>query len=405
MTRVGLRFRPPGVSFDTTTRWLLARAFAEPETAPRSRPDPERLEAVAGSLDVGARIATRIPQPVLEAEAGRHAAVVLTVAATVAEAQAELVVGAVSVLGEIAADMGASVALLKYAALEVSGSVARGSRMVSDLDVLAAESQADDLVAALAERGYRSELSMPVEHHLPVQVGEDSVAVEIHTTVPGVRLGGRSSATLGELTELELVRPVGSLHPGLLVPSREVLVAHALAHGIAQHGLHPASYPMMRMVADLVDLGFAGDDGERLAASVRPWIARDVSDAEVEAARRLCVALVSGDNALFDATDDAAPQAVLLRHVVAGAQDPAYREALKMKGAFSMPGRGGRLAGWLFAVRQAVFITREQVDLIYGRPRSALGYLGWRLVRPFDLLRRAVASAWRSRMLHRRMPD
>ena len=32
------------------------------------------------------------------------------------------------------------------------------------------------------------------------------------------------------------------------------MVANALAHGIAQHGMEPASYPMLRMVADIQDL-------------------------------------------------------------------------------------------------------------------------------------------------------
>jgi hypothetical protein len=37
---------------------------------------------------------------------------------------------------------------------------------------------------------------------------------------------------------------------------------------------------------------------------------------------------------------------------------------------------------------EAVFLTRAQIDAIYGTPRHRLGYLGRRLARPFDLVRR-----------------
>jgi len=40
------------------------------------------------------------------------------------------------------------------------------------------------------------------------------------------------------------------------------------------------------------------------------------------------------------------------------------------------------------SVLSAVFLTRSQIDAIYGPPRHPLGYLGRRLARPFDLLRR-----------------
>jgi hypothetical protein len=48
-----------------------------------------------------------------------------------------------------------------------------------------------------------------------------------------------------------------------------------------------------------------------------------------------------------------------------------------------------------------VFLTRAQVDMIYGRPRTELGYLGRRLARPLDLawrLGRYAASAIRLRL-------
>jgi hypothetical protein len=40
------------------------------------------------------------------------------------------------------------------------------------------------------------------------------------------------------------------------------------------------------------------------------------------------------------------------------------------------------------SVLDAVFLSNAQIDAIYGPPRHPLGYLGRRLARPFDLLRR-----------------
>jgi hypothetical protein len=55
-------------------------------------------------------------------------------------------------------------------------------------------------------------------------------------------------------------------------------------------------------------------------------------------------------------------------------------------------GGGSPLRGWLAAARQALLLSRSQVDAIYGRPTSAWGYAARRLWRPIDLARRALRS-------------
>ena len=88
-------------------------------------------------------------------------------------------------------------------------------------------------------------------------------------------------------TRAGLLRPLPDLPGRCAAPPPEVLAAHVLVHGLGQHGYWPASYSLLKMVADLIDLGgldLGGADPGRAAA----WVARDVSAAdEAAAVRRL----------------------------------------------------------------------------------------------------------------------
>ena len=79
---------------------------------------------------------------------------------------------------------------------------------------------------------------------------------------------------------------------------------------------------------------------------------------------------------------------MLLRHILAGRLDAEYEASLRL--GFFRPQPSDRLPVVRFvrSVLGAVFLTRGQIDAIYGPPRRPLGYLGRRLARPFDLLRR-----------------
>ena len=90
---------------------------------------------------------------------------------------------------------------------------------------------------------------------------------------------------------------------------------------------------------------------------------------------------------------DASDSATLLRHWLAGCLDADYSKSLKL--GRRLEGSRGRnrlleivRTGW-----QAVWLSDRQVELLYGRPGSAIGYVGWRLWRPFDLVGRTVAAA------------
>ncbi|HYL04889.1 MAG TPA: hypothetical protein VE075_02555, partial [Thermoanaerobaculia bacterium] len=224
----------------------------------------------------------------------------------------------------------------------------------------------------------------PYEHQLAALESPGGI-VEVHRMLPGVRVVGKRSATAEDLAREGLLHPLTALGGRAAAPVPAVAAAHALVHGIAQHGWTPHANSLLKMVADLVDLGFAGPDGEELARRAAAWTARDLAAGEVEAARRLCVALAAGDG-LEGWEESRAPEAVLLRHALAGRLDPGYQRVLRLALFRRQPSDAPEVVRLARAVAATVWLSRAQVDAIYGPPRRRLGYLARRLGRPFDLL-------------------
>ena len=403
MRAAGFRFHPPPVDFVPAVRWALLRAFGPPDGAFSGPLDAEAAIRAAGSLDLGPRIGGRVGLATLKSDLGEEAGRSLLIDNVKAAWIASELVKCANVVAEAAAEIGVPVAFLKGVALRLSGVSGEGSRWLSDVDVLTPAGRASSLVEALVGRGFRSAEFRPEAQHLPPLRRGRTEVVEVHRLLLGVRLPPRRRfATFDDLAEHGMLERVPAEMPGqCLVPSRELLTAHALAHGIAQHGLAPGSYPMTRMLADLIDLGFAGPDGPRLAEAVYPMVASNVSPKELDATRGLCVALTGGDIELF-APGCSRPEALLLRHVVAGLTDDAYCTAIRLPGLWSAPSEHARPIALLADAYRALFLTRAQIDMVYGPPRSAWGYVGWRLLRPFDLVRRLVRYASILRQARRR---
>jgi len=396
-----MRFRPPAVEFTPEVRWALLRAFGPRESVLDQGIDPEGAIGVAGSLDLSARIAARTPLIALQAELGEAGARSLLIAGVMAAAISAELLKCARVVAEAAAELAIPVAFLKGVALRLGGVVAEGSRWLSDVDVLAPASSARGLAEALVARGFRVADVPSEEQHLPPLMRGNAEMVEVHDVLHGVRLAARRRyATFEELQERDLLAPLPGLPGACFMPAREVLVAHTLVHGVAVHGLAPLAYPLPRMLADLVDLGATGPDGGEALEAAHRWIAKDVSREEADATRALCVALAEGDEGLFARQAAERPEAVLLRHIVAGRLDERYRSALKASAPWAVPTGWARPLAFATTAFHTVFLTRGQVDMIYGRPRTELGYLGRRLARPFDLAWRLVrytASAIRLR--------
>lgn len=104
-------------------------------------------------------------------------------------------------------------------------------------------------------------------------------------------------------------------------------------------------------------------------------------------------------------TENGPDPVLLLGHLVAGVTDREYAEGLRAGGGYLVPlsDRPGPVAALQSAWR-AVALSRAQVDHIYGKPRTSLGYLGRRLARPFDLAARWLRYAAARRKARRAAP-
>ncbi|MEO6325459.1 MAG: nucleotidyltransferase family protein [Thermoanaerobaculia bacterium] len=361
-------------------RWALLRAYG-----PLGRPFPRRFTAdrvfsIAESLDLAARIAARTSRLALDAELGSESAERFRASRMATAAQSLALAIAARSVEVVAKSLAIPVAFLKFVALERSGLVAASSRAASDVDVLVPAKDAGRLQRELIRNGFTLSGSPGYEHQLPALISRDGAPIELHTMVLGVRLDGRRSASFESLARADLLLPASA--SGGSVPKPEVLLAHALVHGLAQHGAAPWAYPTLRVLSDVIDLGSASvtnGDGDDLAR-VLPWISRDVSRADLASITEL------RDRCLTGTYEDHE----LVRHAVAGISDEAYRRRLKVLGAGSSPSDGGLVVRAARSLVGAILLTRKQIDEVYGPPRSRWGYAARRIARPFDLAGRLV---------------
>ena len=400
--RSGFRYSPPRVEVTAELRWLLWHAFGPPDDVlPGAEGmDGEAVTDLARRFDLAARVGAKISSESLAAGVDWETLAWFRTRHAEAAARFLLAVPVCRELAERARLLEIPLVFLKGAALQLGEKVAPGSRNMGDIDVLAPESGAKRLQSALVESGCAALGTRESEHQLQYLTHRSGFGIEIHKTIPGVRLGGGSSVTADELIREGLVQPVPSLEGECYLPSDDIVLAHVTVHGIAQHGLAPGAYPMSRMLADVQDLGAPGDVWE--AAS--RWIERDVSRQEMEAVGVLIRRLGGGsDPKALVAGDDAA--GAMLRHILAGVLEDSYAKSLKFRGLTAKPKDMGTVRSLGNILRGALLPTRAQIDILYGPPRSELGYWGWRLWRPFDLGLRTVryGGAWvRQRFWRRR---
>jgi hypothetical protein len=393
MTKHGIRFQPPNVTFGPEVRWVLLRAFGPVEQEFPGTMDPATARSLAGTLGLCPRIGSRAGEERLTSELEVEGAREFTIASAASEAQALRLVQVAHEVAGVAADGGIPVVLLKFAALRLSGAVSAGSRSAADLDVMVSPGRVGALSGALQSGGFTALAVPDSDQHLAPLVHGSGVVVEVHRYVQGVCLGApRRFATVDELVSGGLVVAASELPGECMIPSKEVLTAHAIVHGVAHHGRKPLEYPLFRMVADVIDLGFASADGETVLEEITPWLEREVSPEETRALRTLCMGLSVADEKLFAPASQSRPEVALLHHLVAGATDRAYAQSLQVSAFF---GRVSHLPHPIAVGRalwHALFLNRAQVEKIYGPQSSRMAYLRRQMLRPLDLLFQATRS-------------
>lgn len=402
--------RPVAVAVTPELAWVLGRAFG-PVGAPWGEAlDGGAAVTLATRLGVVSRIADRWGPERLRDDLGPDAAeeAVSTyrreaVAATRLLALARLVC-------RVAAREGIRAVPLKFAALCLSGAASPASRPAADVDLLVADEDAPRLVAALAADGFLVSDGPAYAHQHPPLLHPRGGMLELHRTIPGVRLSpGTGEARLEDVVREGLVREVAG-EPGgdaFLVPVPALLAAHALAHGIYQHGLEPAAYPPLRMLADLQDLARSAAAeaeadvpaaDEALAAAL-PLVAAEVAAEDARAAWALPGRLArEGGRAVL--TDPESREARLLGHFLRGALDPEYARSLKLRSISTLPSDRRGPLGLLRQAWDAVALEPAQTRKLYGA-KTRTAHIAALALRPFHLaaklVRYALAAARQSR--------
>jgi len=383
------RFDPRRFQASPAVCWLLGAAFGPPESVGCFElVNPDELLATGDRLDLLQRAGARIDGHVLAASIGKAAGDEIAARVRSTAGHALRVRASTGKVGRIAWAEGIDSVVIKGGALLLLDAVPPGARNVGDLDVLVPKGCAERMQTALIDAGWVASDLPESGHQLPILGHPSGVPVEVHVEIPGVKLGV-GNATTEEVIATGLCRQGVGLPEGCRVVSIDLLLAHLIVHGIHQHGLAPGAYPMARMLADVQDLVPSQIEWERFLGGGFRWISHVVSRREAEAVWAVVDRLGGGENpeAVMGGNDDAGS---LLQHIVNGALDDEYCQGLNLQNVVRASGD----SSWFYVGKKALFLTRGQIDIVYGKPTTELGYLGRRLWRPFDLTLRAWRYGW-----------
>ena len=335
MAASSFRFAPPDFEIPAPARWVLRWALGPSPEVAGTPGEGDEVASWARALGLAPRLAHRIGDSGLAGLLGDAAG------SLVAERHRALV-GAMRVqdllpvLGEVSAETGRPIVLLKGAALLAAGHAAAGSRRLTDLDALVPAQAAGGIVTGLLSRGFSQAAPDETTHHLPPLAHPELGVVEIHTSVPGISTPDGPPSAEG-LVACGRCAPSGE--PGVYTPPRSFLRAHAAVHGLAQHGLSPTVYPLLRVVGDLLDLGIESEleePGGDPSAVGEPW----VRITALSARETRAVAHLARELGLGRLPEPAGDAGALLRHAIAGVADPAYHRSLGIAAACRALARG-----------------------------------------------------------------
>lgn len=376
-----------GIELTAELDWTLSRAFGRPAPSRGNAFEGGEAVSIAGRLGLLPRIVHILGPARLAAELGEAAARdALAEYRTSALVSARLVALA-RLVGRAAARSGVRVVALKHVALCLSGVSDAAARGAADADVLVADADAPRLLREL-RRARVTETDAPsYDHQHSPLVHPQAGMLELHRTLPGVRPSpGAPELSLTPLVALGLTEPPDATAPSLLLPRPHVLLAHALAHALYQHGLAPGAYPPFKVLADAADLRRSA--GEGLIRDALPLVAAEVDARDARAAWEL-PSLLAAEGAAAVLARGRAPEARLLAHFLFGAVDPGYGDALKLRSAATLPSDRGGIAGLLRWAWHAVAISPAQARVLYGADTRARYFFALAR-RPFHLAGKLV---------------
>ena len=384
--RSGLRFNPPQLELSPELLWVLDAAFGSSGGSGRASIDASAALDLARRLSLAHRIGARVREPDLIAALGRDVARTFVVHRLDATARMRPLLTLIPELSDAAQRAGLPLVLLKFGALNARGLTPPGSRIAGDLDVLVPADALGAAVDLLVGLGFGPRTKQGPEHHLPEYVDADGRIVELHDRLPGVRAAGQRRSA--RFADLEAAGGLATLagDSTVQIPRADVLAAHLVVHGLAQHGFSPHSYPLTRMLSDLVDL--VGTEAPGLLESAYPWIASGVSQAESAALDALCRELTTGIEQTSGPEDEDAR--LLLRHMLAGLLDERYRSSLRLADVIHPMTDGSRIMAVMRTGLDLLLPDAAGLDRLEGRLGSRFGRAGLLAARPLHLAGRLV---------------
>ena len=379
--------RAEGVRATPGLEWVVALAFGDPGALRRAAVDGAATVETARRLGLLPRAVHAAGPALLEAALGPAAALEALAAYRESALVSAQLLALARLAGRVAAAAGIRVVLLKHAALCASGVSDPAARSAVDADLLVADADAARLVAALASVGIVVSTAPAYDHQHRPLVHPRAGMLELHRCLPGVRPSpsGRE-ARLEDVVALGLAEPLSPGEPCVLVPRPPLALAHALAHGLFQHGLEPAAYPAWKLLADVADLRRSA--GEGLLAEALPLVAAEVDAEDARAAWALPGLLGAGGAGSVLARSGTA-EARLLAHLVRSALDPGYPATLKLRNLTSGPSGRGGAASVLRNAWHALAIGPSQARVLHGADTPGRYALALAL-RPFRLAARLI---------------
>jgi Uncharacterised nucleotidyltransferase len=326
--------KPPALELSSELRWVLARAFGPRELAAHTLDSPAHAVELARTLDLAARIASRHSHYNLQSELGQDEARKLQMLRLRVVALNQILSRTTSLVVQCAARLGIAVVRLKHSALCAIGVVEVGSRDARDVDLLVDQADAQRLQDELQAQGFKPVSEDIPKQHLPTLIREEGEVVEVHHMLSGLALPGAGSERAASAL---IAAGYATAQHGAQVPVPALLSAHLLVHGLVQHRTATELYPALRLMCDLCDLDFAQTDDSVCRALVAPELSHETMDA----VRALTALLAAGEDPRTLGESSQAFE--LFSHLVAGALDPDYQQALFLEGRHLVSAVRGRL--------------------------------------------------------------
>lgn len=380
---------PPQPPWSSELLWVLNRAFSRDLPALPVGAPSQALN-LARRLELSGRIAARLGRERCWAELGEPCGDELYEDFLTNVAAASALQAAQDRVQVVAARHDIPIVWLKFAGLRAAGLVRVGSRIASDLDVLAPEPAARRLWEALRrEAQLQTYGARSYEHQLEALADRAGAVVELHTMLPGVLAPSGRFLRWQELSQLGQLRQVTYGSQACQVPKPAIMAAHALAHGLLQNAAAPQAYSPLRMLGDLLDLR---TEVPNAVLEAGQWLDARVGEAGAFDAERLC-------RVLADASPTALRQesSELLRHCLAARLDADYAASLRRQGWRRSLTERAAWVGFPSRVFWLLFPTRLELDALYGPATKPWRRVSRRLARPLAVVRRLFRPSSRTR--------